>query len=665
MSGAASKDSTFQNNSALFLNSLHLPRQQHIVISSEGQQKIILQNQPKPHLLKQLAQQPSASLNQHFILHQTPTQVVSPQLHTVFQQLKMPQQIIRTTLNKNQLENTSNLLSGHIALNKLSVEDQQGSNLIMANIKSTKPPRNRNQVNRSGRTDATVGGKPNTTGPTNEKDSQELERVMNILKHYKQQIASNDQDSQFLPCKRKRSKPPESICTSANSINNLSKLVTTAVIPNLNLSFNLSIKSNDSKSDNLISNSTVKANSDLGSLIVSNPEQMNIYAVSNSATKMLATSAVQTVNSFVSTQANVIPATKPLLVPSCSQNFPFPLQLPVSSALGRAQSLLNSLQNNTPTTLQLSFKNLTKLVGLSSGTSPTVDKILSNEIVQTKVIKSLSSSTVHQINSQTQSSQQQIHNVSQALITLHQLNSSQKLSNSQQIFINSLLQKNLPQLLQLSVRHSSTAVAQSSAVHSISQNIADVSINPAISSLPSPEQTEQASLSNRGTNQLSDSFKTSKVSAQLPTSNHTASINATLQMNSAAQSLKNGPNYSDDLEATIDDTQASVELPTVDSINSSVAHSQNSTQSGDVKLNAVFSLSCNKVKLELNKKLKASPLSRLSTTIASTSPPMPVKNVQQLDRRPGSSAPSYSKIYADNNTSLEVWPNKIDEGYCC
>lgn len=573
----------------------------------------------------------------------------------------MPQQIIRTTFNKNQLENTSNLLSGHIALNKLSVEDQQGSNLIMANIKSTKPPRNRNQVNRSGRTDVTVGGKPNTTGPTNEKDSQELERVMNILKHYKQQIASNDQESQFLPCKRKRSKPPESICTSASGINNLSKLVTTAVIPNLNLSFNLSIKSNDSKSDNLTSNSAVKANSDLGSLIVSNPEQMNIYAVSNSATKMLATSAVQTVNSFVSTQANIIPATMPLLTSSCSQNFPFPLQLPVSNALGRAQSLLNSLQNNTPTTLQLSFKNLTKLVGLSSGNSPTFDKILSNEIVQTKVIKSLSSGTAHQNNSQTQSSQQQIHNVSQALITLHQLNSNQKLSNSQQIFINSLLQKNLPQLLHLSVRHSSTTAAQSSAVHSISQNVADVSINSVISSLPSPEQP---SLSNRGINQLLDSFKTSKVSTQPSTSNYMASINTNIQMNSIAQSLKNGINYSDDLEAAIDDTQTTVELPTVDSINSSVAYSHNNTQSGDAKLNAVLNLPCNKVKLELNKKLKASPLSRVSTIIASTSPPIPVKNVQPLDRRQGSSAP-YNKMYADNNLSLEMWPNKIDEGYCC
>lgn len=51
----------------------------------------------------------------------------------------------------------------------------------------------------------------------NEKESHELERVMDILKRYKQQLAEGDQIGQFLPCKRKRSKPPSQSVDSSSS----------------------------------------------------------------------------------------------------------------------------------------------------------------------------------------------------------------------------------------------------------------------------------------------------------------------------------------------------------------------------------------------------------------------------------------------------------------
>lgn len=51
----------------------------------------------------------------------------------------------------------------------------------------------------------------------NEKESHELERVMDILKRYKQQLAESDQIGQFLPCKRKRSKPPSQSTDSSGS----------------------------------------------------------------------------------------------------------------------------------------------------------------------------------------------------------------------------------------------------------------------------------------------------------------------------------------------------------------------------------------------------------------------------------------------------------------
>ena len=76
-----------------------------------------------------------------------------------------------------------------------------------ANLRS-KSSRNNRQSSRS---------KMDSVKPAmNEKDIHELERVMDILKHYKQQVASNDQVAQFLPCKRKRSKPESSSVTKTS-----------------------------------------------------------------------------------------------------------------------------------------------------------------------------------------------------------------------------------------------------------------------------------------------------------------------------------------------------------------------------------------------------------------------------------------------------------------